>query len=323
MFRGTKQGLCMKIEKKDKILVTGGTGFLGKAVRQELLFKGYKSVYPIGSSFDLTEQFRCRGVYDMFNPSVVIHLAAKVGGIGANKENPGKFIHDNLAMGVNIIEQGRAKGIKKFVMVGTVCSYPKFTPVPFREEEIWNGYPEETNAPYGIAKKTLMQMVISYKEQYGFNGINLIPVNMYGPYDNFDPSISHVIPALILKFDEAIKNGENEVTVWGTGSASREFLYVEDCAEAIVMAMENHNDPHPVNIGTGKEISIKNLVELIAEQMNYGGKIIWDKSKPDGQPRRCLDTTKAESFGFEAETSLKEGLQETIEWFNDNRNSLF
>ena len=323
MFRGTKQGLCMKIEKKDKILVTGGTGFLGKAVRQELLFKGYKSVYPIGSSFDLTEQFRCRGVYDMFNPSVVIHLAAKVGGIGANKENPGKFIHDNLAMGVNIIEQGRAKGIKKFVMVGTVCSYPKFTPVPFREEEMWNGYPEETNAPYGIAKKTLMQMVISYKEQYGFNGINLIPVNMYGPYDNFDPSISHVIPALILKFDEAIKNDENEVTVWGTGSASREFLYVEDCAEAIVMAMENHNDPHPVNIGTGKEISIKNLVELIAEQMNYGGKIIWDKSKPDGQPRRCLDTTKAESFGFEAETSLKEGLQETIEWFNDNRNSLF
>ena len=313
----------MEIDKKSNILVTGGTGFLGKAVIQELRFKDYRNAFPIGSSVDLRDQIECHGVFGMFRPTIVIHLAAKVGGIGANKKNPGRFLYDNLSMGANTIELARQYGINKFIMVGTVCSYPKFTQVPFKEEDIWNGYPEETNAPYGIAKKTLMQMIISYKEQYDFNGINLIPVNLYGPSDNFDPDISHVIPALILKFDEAIQNNKKEVEVWGTGSASREFLFVEDCAEAIVMAMEEHNDPQPVNIGTGKEVSIKGLVELIADKMGYEGEIVWDTSKPDGQPRRCLDTSKAKKFGFKAETSLEDGLVETIEWFNDNRNNLF
>ena len=313
----------MEINKDDSILLTGATRFLGKSLLQELKFKGYKKIFPVGSVYDLTDPVLCAGVFDMFNPKVVLHLAAKVGGIGANKENPGKFIHDNLAMGMNVIETARHYNLKKFVMIGTVCAYPKFTPVPFKEEEIWNGYPEETNAPYGIAKKALMQMIISYKEQYGFNGVNLIPVNMYGPNDNFDPAISHVIPALILKFDEAIKSNKKEVVVWGSGSASREFLFVEDCAEAIVAAMQQHNDPQPVNIGTGKEITIRDLVTLISEKMGYTGEIVWDTSKPDGQPRRCLDTSRAKEFGFEAETSLSEGLEDTIEWFNDNRNNLF
>ena len=247
----------MFIHKEDIILITGGSGFLGKSVRENLKNKYYKNIVSLpGSDFwDLTDRSEVKKVMDKFRPRVVLHLAARVGGIGANKENPGKFIYENMAMGINLIEECRQRDIKKFVMIGTVCSYPKHTPVPFKESYIWNGYPEETNAPYGIAKKSLMQMIISYKEQYDMNGINLIPVNMYGPHDNFDPKSSHVIPALILKFQEAMKSNPHEsVEVWGTGKASREFLYVDDCAEAIVKAMEIHNDPKPINIGTGKEM---------------------------------------------------------------------
>jgi len=306
------------IYKKDKIVITGGTGFLGQAVVKELEARGYENIWPINSKdFDLTIQRHSEVMYQTHEPDVVLHLAARVGGIGANKQNPGKFIHDNLAMGINLIESGRQNNLKKFVMVGTVCAYPKFTPVPFKEEDIWEGYPEETNAPYGIAKKALMQMIISYREQYGFNGINLIPVNMYGPLDNFDPRSSHVIPALILKFHEAMKNTPHKpVEIWGTGQASREFLYVNDCAQAIVRAMERLNDPQPINIGTGEEIKISDLVEKISNEMGYQGQIKYNSKYPDGQPRRCLDTTKAkQTFGFSAKTSFDDGLRQTIDWF--------
>ena len=306
------------LNKNGNIVITGGTGFLGRAVCKELYGKKYRSIIPVNSQdYDLRLCEEVKTLYVDTQPDVVIHLAATVGGIGANKENPGRFIYENLVMGTHLIEEARINEIDKFIMVGTVCSYPKFTPVPFKEEDLWNGYPEETNAPYGIAKKTLMQMVISYKEQYGLNGVNLLPVNMYGPNDNFDPQSSHVIPALILKFHEAMQDfPHKDVEVWGTGKASREFLYVNDCAKAIVMAMEKHNDPQPVNVGTNREITIHDLVNLIATKMEYNGKIIFDPSKPDGQPRRCLDTTKAkELFVFEAETSFSEGLEKTIEWF--------
>jgi len=302
-----------------KVLVTGAGGFLGTSVLKELLDKGYKNVIAIANSkvTDLRRQTAVESMMNDIKPDVIVHLAGRVGGIGINKENPGRFIYDNLLMGANLIEEARQQDCSKFVMVGTVCSYPKFTPVPFKEEDIWSGYPEETNAPYGIAKKTLMQMIMSYKQQYNFNGVNLIPVNMYGPHDDFDPSSSHVIPALILKIHNAMKQAPHtDLSVWGTGSASREFLYVEDSAEAIVKAMESHNDPEPINIGTGSEITIKNLVETISDLMGFDGKIVWDSSKPDGQPRRCLDTNRAEKrLGFKAKTSLKEGLKTTIEWF--------
>ena len=302
-----------------KVLVTGAGGFLGTSVLKELLDKGYKNVTAIASSkvTDLRRQTAVESMMNDIKPDVIVHLAGRVGGIGINKENPGRFIYDNLLMGANLIEEARQQNCSKFVMVGTVCSYPKFTPVPFKEEDIWSGYPEETNAPYGIAKKTLMQMIMSYKQQYNFNGVNLIPVNMYGPHDDFDPSSSHVIPALILKIHNAMKQTPHaDLSVSGTGSASREFLYVEDSAEAIVKAMASHNDPEPINIGTGSEITIKNLVETIADLMGFNGKIVWDSSKPDGQPRRCLDTNRAEKrLGFKAKTSLKEGLKTTIEWF--------
>ena len=307
------------INKNDVVVVTGGTGFLGKAVVANLESNGYTNLVSIGSAdYDLRNMSAVEAMYNHKQPSAVIHLAATVGGIGANKENPGRFMYENLAMGANLIEEGRHQNLKKFVMVGTVCAYPKFTPVPFKEEDIWNGYPEETNAPYGIAKKALMQLIISYKEQYGFNGVNVIPVNMYGPNDNFDPKISHVIPALILKFHEAMqKEPHDPVSVWGTGSASREFLYAEDCAEAIRIAMEIHNDPQPINIGTGQEITIKNLVHLLAEEMGYKGHMVFDTSKPDGQPRRCLDVTRAaEKLGFTCKTSFQEGIRKTIEWFH-------
>ena len=306
------------ITREDSIVVTGGTGFLGKAVTEELKKSRFTNVHSLGSKdYDLRDRAAVELMYNHKQPSVVLHLAATVGGIGANKENPGRFMYENLVMGTNLIEEARHNDVKKFIMVGTVCAYPKFTPVPFKEEDIWNGYPEETNAPYGIAKKALMQLIISYKEQYGLNGVNLIPVNMYGPNDNFDPAISHVIPALVLKFYEAMKNDEHlPVSIWGTGLASREFLYSEDCADAIVTAMEFHNDPQPINIGTGQEITIKDLAHLIAEEMKYKGHMIFDTDKPDGQPRRCLDTTRAkEAFNFEAGTSLKEGIKKTVEWF--------
>ena len=301
-----------------KILVTGTGGFLGTTVLSKLISRGYDvSSLSGSSSCDLRLQTEVDSLFEKESPDIVIHLAGRVGGIGINKENPGRFLYDTLMMGANLIEKARQNNCKKFVMVGTVCSYPKYTEVPFKEDDIWNGYPEETNAPYGIAKKTLMQMIISYKEQYGFNGINLIPVNMYGPHDNFNPNSSHVIPAIILKIKNAMKQEHHEdLEVWGTGSASREFLYVEDSAEAIISAMENLEDPRPVNIGTGNEIKIFDLVNMIAGEMGFKGNIVWDKTKPDGQPRRCLDTSRAkELFGFEAKTSLQDGIRKTLEWY--------
>jgi GDP-L-fucose synthase len=251
-------------------------------------------------------------------PEIVIHLAAKVGGIGANRANPGKFFYDNLMMGVQLMEVARQAGTEKFVAIGTICAYPKFTPIPFREEDLWNGYPEETNAPYGLAKKMLLVQAQAYRQQYGFNAIFLLPVNLYGPRDNFDPASSHVIPALIKKCSDAMRKGEGEITLWGTGAATREFLYVEDCAEGIILASERYDGSYPVNLGAGFEISIKDLVKSITKLMGYHGKIVWDASQPDGQPRRMLETSKAEKhFGFRAKTSLEEGLKKTIQWYQE------
>ena len=306
-----------------KILVTGAYGFLGKFFCKELEDRGYTDIIrlagPSSADIDLTKISDVEHVFDIYTPDVVVHLAARVGGIGANKNYPGSFFYQNMAMGLNVIEQARKSNCEKFVLASTVCAYPKFTPVPFNEMDIWNGYPEETNAPYGIAKKALMEMLQAYRKEYGFNGITLMPVNMYGPEDNFNPEFSHVIPALILKFQEALDQGKSEVTVWGTGEASREFLYVGDCAKAIALSMEKYDDPNPVNLGTNNEITISALAQLIAEKIGYDGRIVFDSSKPDGQPRRCLDTTSAKDFfGFEAETSLSEGLEKTIRWFNAN-----
>lgn len=249
-------------------------------------------------------------------PDVVIHLAARVGGIGANRQNPGLYFYANMAMGLNVIEAARRQGVRKVVQVGTICAYPKYTPIPFKEDELWNGYPEETNAPYGIAKKALLTMCQAYRQQYGLNAIYLLPVNLYGPGDNFDPQSSHVIPALIRKFVEAQSAGTDHIVAWGTGGASREFLYVEDAAQAIALATLRYNDPDPVNIGAGREMTIRDLTALIARLCDFTGRIVWDASQPDGQPRRCLDTSRArEKFGFVAETSLEEGLKKTIEWY--------
>jgi len=305
-----------------KIVVTGGSGFLGKAVNKSLSSENYTMVSLNGRrSYDLTNQKQVEYLYKEHKPDVIVHLAAKVGGIGANKDNPGRFMYENLAMGMNLIETGRKYGkLKKFVMVGTVCAYPKFTTVPFKEEDIWNGYPEETNAPYGIAKKALMEMLIAYNQQYGLNSTNLIPVNMYGPEDNFDPRISHVIPALILKFAKAIDNKEKEVKVWGTGKASREFLYVDDCAEAIKKSIEITTTPHPINIGTGSEISIFDLAKKIRNLMGYKGDVVFNANGLDGQPRRCLDTSRAyKVLGFQAQTDLARGLETTINWYYKNK----
>tara|TARA_R110000751_G_scaffold44605_5_gene101948 strand:- start:701 stop:1642 length:942 start_codon:yes stop_codon:yes gene_type:complete len=306
-----------------RILITGGTGFLGKNIEQHLgqfLNQDY-SLTLVGSSvYDLRCQQACRKMVQYHNPDVIVHAAGSVGGIGANKDNPGKFMYENLIMGANLIERARIEKTPKFILLGTVCAYPKHTPVPFLEESLWDGYPEETNAPYGIAKKTLMRLLQAYGEQYGMRGANLIPVNMYGPHDHFNTTSSHVIPALILKFYNAIKNGEKMVTVWGSGKASREFLYAPDCVEAIARAIETEPGLQPINIGTGKEITIKELVTEISDQMGYTGFLKYDDSKPDGQPRRCLDTTKAKQLlDFEAKTDLKTGLKQTIDWFmNDN-----
>jgi len=306
-----------------RVLLTGATGFLGKNLVEYLpkyLGEQYR-VSGIGSKqYDLRNQHACRKALEYFNPDVIVHAAGSVGGIGANQENPGKFMYDNLIMGTNLIEEARVKKVPKFVLLGTVCAYPKHCPVPFNEEEIWEGYPEETNAPYGIAKKTLMRLLQAYGEQYGMRGANLIPVNMYGPHDHFNLTSSHVIPALILKFYSAIKNGDQVVPIWGTGEASREFLYAPDCAEAIALAIKHNVPLDPINIGTGKEIKIKDLVQEIADQMEYTGDIVYETDKPDGQPRRCLDTGLAKALlGFEAKTDLQTGLKETIEWFlNDN-----
>lgn len=304
-----------------KILLTGSTGFLGRNLQPVL--EQEHEVIGIGSSrIDLRNQNNCSQVIQEEAPEVIVHAAGSVGGIQANKENPGKFMYDNLIMGANIIDEirwfkktQRGRDIK-LIMLGTVCSYPKLTPVPFQEKDLWDGYPEETNAPYGIAKKTLMRLVEAYHEQYGLRGVNLIPVNMYGPYDHFNLTSSHVIPALIVKVQNAIDNNDPYITVWGTGEASREFLFAPDCAEAICLAIDSDVSPEPINIGTGKEVKIRTLVNTICDVMGYQGDIVFDKTKPDGQPRRCLDTSKAkEALGFEAKTSLEDGLEKTINYY--------
>ena len=303
-----------------RVVVTGGAGFLGSFVVKKLLERGAKDIFiPRSRDYDLVEMEAVRRLYRDTKPEITVHLAAKVGGIGANRANPGKFFYDNLMMGVQMMEVARQVGIEKFVAIGTICAYPKFTPIPFKEENLWNGYPEETNAPYGLAKKMLLVQAQAYRQQYGFNAIYLMPVNLYGPRDNFDPLSSHVIPAIIKKCFDAIQNSEDEIVIWGTGKATREFLYVEDCAEGIILAAERYNEPYPVNLGAGFEISIKDLIEIITKLIGYNGKIVWDASKPDGQPRRMLDTSKAEEyFGFRAITPLEEGLKKTIQWYKEN-----
>jgi GDP-L-fucose synthase len=276
-------------------------------------------IVPRRVEHELTDASAVARLFEQARPDVVLHLAAEVGGIGANRDNPGRFFYANMAMGLHVVEQARVSGVEKFVQVGTVCSYPKFTPVPFSEASLWDGYPEETNAPYGIAKKALLVMLAAYREQYDFPGIFLMPTNLYGPRDNFDPTSSHVIPALIRKCEEARIADEQSITCWGTGSASREFLYVDDCAEAIVSATERYDSPEPVNIGVGKEITIRELVELITEVTGFDGEIRWDTTKPDGQPRRVLDTTRAEEeIGFHAATSFEDGLRTTVDWFREH-----
>jgi GDP-L-fucose synthase len=300
-----------------RVVVTGGAGFLGACVVEALVQRGCPLPFvPRSREYDLRREADIVRMLEAARPDVVIHLAAVVGGIGANRENPGRFFYDNLMMGAQLIEQARLHGVAKLVAVGTVCSYPKFAPVPFREEDLWNGYPEETNAPYGLAKKMLLVQSQAYRQQYGFNSIFLLPVNLYGPGDNFDPKSSHVIPALIKKCVEAAEADLDEVVVWGTGSATREFLYVNDAAEAIVLAAERYDGAEPVNLGAGQEISIRELVQLITKLTNFEGRIVWDASKPDGQPRRMLDTSRAAtSFGFVASTPFDEGLRKTIDWY--------
>jgi GDP-L-fucose synthase len=310
----------MTLQRQKHIMVTGGSGFLGKHVANLLEKRGYSNIFvPRSKEYDLTKFESVKRVYEDAKPDIVIHLAAKVGGIGANMKNPGSFFYDNLMMGVQLIEQGRLFGIEKFVALGTICAYPKFTDIPFKEENLWNGYPEETNAPYGLAKKMLLVQSQAYRQQYEFNSVFLLPVNLYGPGDNFDPESSHVIPALIKKVFDAKEKGQGYIEVWGTGKATREFLYVEDAAEGIVLATEKYNKSMPVNLGAGFEVSIKDLIEIISNIMGFKGDIHWDTSKPDGQPRRCLDTSKAiKEFGFKAKTGFQEGLKNTIDWYIRN-----
>jgi len=305
-----------------KVCVTGGAGFLGKVVVRKLQERGAAEIFvPKIEDFDLTKLEDINRMLAVADADLIIHLAAQVGGIGANREHPAEFFYNNLMMGVQLMHRAWQTGVNKFVAIGTICAYPKFTPVPFKEENLWNGYPEETNAPYGLAKKMLLVQSQAYRQQYGFNSIFLLPVNLYGPGDNFDPKSSHVIPALIRKCIEAVEEGKNEVVVWGDGSPTREFLYMEDAAEGILLAAEKYNRSEPVNLGSGFEISIRDLAELIAEYTGFDGEFVWDTSKPNGQPRRALDTTKArEYFGFEAETPLKEGLKKMIKWYRGKRN---
>jgi len=316
----------MSFWQHKRVMVTGGAGFLGSYVVEKLRELGARHIFvPRSREYDLTEKDAVERAYRDAKPDLVIHLAAKVGGIGANQANPGKFFYENLQMGIQMMEVGRQRGVEKFVAIGTVCAYPKYSTVPFREENLWNGYPEETNAPYGLAKKMLLVQAQAYREQYGFNAIYLLPVNLYGPRDNFDPESSHVIPALIRKCAMTPSSSlhPSSMTVWGTGKATREFLYVEDAAEGILLAAEKYDQPQPVNLGSGVEISIKELVEQIAQLTGYQGKMVWDMSKPDGQPRRLLDTNRAfQEFGFKAKTKLEDGLRKTIEWYLSNQLSI-
>jgi len=305
-----------------KVVVTGGSGFLGRHVVAGIGSRGAVTIVPRRQDYDLVDRAACRRLLSDHRPDLVVHLAALVGGIGANRANPGSFFFANLMMGVQLLEECRLHEVGKVVTVGTICSYPKFTPVPFREDDIWNGYPEETNAPYGLAKKMLLVQGQAYRQQYGMNVVHLLPVNLYGPGDNFDPASSHVIPALIQKFDDAIEGKRDQVVVWGTGKASREFLYVEDAARGIRLAAERYDGAEPVNLGAGFEISIRDLALLVGRLMGFAGRIVWDPNYPDGQPRRCLDTARAEqSFGFRATTSFEDGLRRTIEWYRRERSS--
>jgi GDP-L-fucose synthase len=307
----------MSFWSSKRVTVTGGAGFLGSFVVERLRERGCREIFvPRSKDYDLVKMSAIKRLYQESRPDIIIHLAARVGGIGANRANPGKFFYDNAMMGIQLVEQGRLFGLEKLVLLGTVCAYPKFTPAPFSEESLWDGYPEETNAPYGLAKKMLLVQSQAYRQQYGFNSIYLLPVNLFGPCDNFDLESSHVIPALIRKCLEAKERNDAQIVCWGDGSPTREFLYVEDCAEGILLATEKYDAPAPVNLGTGQEISIANLVAMIAQLTGYRGRILWDASKPNGQPRRCLNTESAkELFGFNAKTDFREGLRRTTDWY--------
>jgi nucleoside-diphosphate-sugar epimerase len=304
-----------------RVMVTGGAGFLGRHVVQKLRDHGAHDIFiPRSADYDLRDKADIDRALSDSRANIVIHLAAVVGGIGANRENPGRYFYDNAIMGIQLMERSRQAGVEKYVTIGTVCSYPKFTPVPFHEDDIWTGYPEETNAPYGIAKKSLLVMCQGYRQQYGLSAIYLLPVNLYGPRDNFHLHSSHIIPAIIRKCVEAKEAGADHITAWGTGNVTREFLYVADCAEGLVSAMERYDSPEPLNLGNGREISIREATETIARLVGFGGKIVWDPSKPDGQPRRCLDVSRAKAaLGFEARTTFEEGLAKTIQWFVNHR----
>ncbi len=301
-----------------RILLTGGSGFLGRHLVTRLREEGEEPLVPLHRDCDLTDAGQVERLFSEARPELVFHLAAEVGGIGANSANPGRYWYANLLMGANVLEESRKAGVGKLVIVGTVCAYPKLTPVPFREDDLWNGYPEETNAPYGVAKKALLVGAEAYRDQYGLNAVFVLPANLYGPGDNFDPESSHVVPALIRKMVEAKDKGRPEVSLWGDGSPTREFLYVEDCAEALVLAARHYDGPDPVNIGTGQEVAIRDLASMVARMVGFEGRIVWDTSKPNGQPRRRLDVSRAEQlFGFRAGTSLEEGLLRTIAWYRE------
>jgi GDP-L-fucose synthase len=307
----------MSFWSEKKVLVTGGAGFLGSSVVEKLKERGCRQIFvPRSREYDLRDRDAVIRLYRQTRPHLVIHLAAVVGGIGANRANPGKFFYDNAIMGLELMDYARQFAVEKFVAVGTICAYPKFTPLPFKEESLWDGYPEETNAPYGLAKKMMLVQAQAYRAQYGFNAIYLLPVNLYGPRDNFDLETSHVIPAIIRKCVEAKEAGRREVVLWGDGSPTREFLYVEDAADGLLLAAERYNDDQPVNLGSGEEISIHDLAEMIAAEVGFTGKIVWDTTRPNGQPRRCLDVSRAkETFGFAAKCPLKQGLRNTISWY--------
>lgn len=307
-----------------RVVVTGGAGFLGSFVVEQLRAKGCRDiVVPRSQDYDLVHMDAVRRLYADTHPDILIHLAARVGGIGANQANPGRFFYDNLMMGSQLIEAGRQRGLKKFIAIGTICAYPKFAPIPFKEDDIWAGYPEETNAPYGLAKKMMLVQSQAYRQQYGFNSIVLFPVNLYGPKDNFDLQTSHVIPALIRKCAEAKESRAQEIVLWGDGTPTREFLYVEDAAEGIILAAEQYNDSAPLNLGTGEEVTIKALATMIAAEVGYTGRIAWDTTKPNGQPRRCLDVSRIkQAIGFQAKHSLHDGLRKTVEWYRSHRGAL-